>query len=416
MLGKTRAIYQEYPGQFWLIMAATFIDLLGGFLIFPFFSLYFTEKFGVPLTQAGLIYAIWAVAGMGAQFLGGAITDRVGRKHMIIFGLVSSALSSLALALAPTFFYVYITAAVGGLFSRIGGPARLAMVSDLLPEDKLSDGFAIWRVVSNLAFVFGPAVGGWLAGISFVSIFLVDAASSILTAIFIAAYLRESRTQAAAEKTGTQTLPQVFRGYLRVLRDVQLVALIVIAGLVGLVYWQWYFSVPVFMRDVHSMPPHFYGSMMSISGILIVLVQLPLTRRLRPYSPWLLLAAGTLLYAIGFGSLGFISGYPLFLLAFMIITFGEMVTDPTRESLVARLAPEDMRGRYWAVASLAFTVPTMIGPALGGYVLDHAAPAVLWYLAGLLALFGAAAYFFVHTRRSRWHGSLTFTVPDKPGE
>jgi MFS family permease len=402
MLGKTRAIFREYPGQFWLIMAATFIDLLGGFLIFPFFSLYFTEKFGVPLTQAGLVYAIWALAGLGAQFLGGAITDRIGRKNMIIFGLVSSALSSLALALVTDFFFVYLTAAIGGLFSRIGGPARLAMVSDLLPEDNLTDGFAIWRVVSNLANVIAPGIGGWLAGISFVSIFFVDAVTSILTAVFVGIYLKESRSAAAAEKTDRQPMSQVFMGYLRVLEDGQLLALIAIAGLVGLVYWQWFFSVPVFMRDVHGLPPHYYGSLMSISGLIIVLLQLPLTRRLRPYSPWLLLAIGTFLYAVGFGAFAIISGYTLFLLAFVFITFGEMISDPTREALVARLAPEDMRGRYWAVASLAFTIPYMIGPTLGGYVLDHSEPHTLWYLAGLLGLLGAAAYFFVYTRRS--HG------------
>lgn len=400
MLGKLRALYHEYPGQFWLIMAATLIDLLGGFLIFPFFSLYFTEKFGVPLTQAGLIYAIWAVAGMGAQFLGGAITDRIGRKNMIIFGLVSSALSSLALALVTDFFYVYLTAAIGGLFARIGGPARLAMISDLLPEDKLSDGFAIWRVVSNLANVFGPAIGGWLAGISFVSIFFVDAVTSVLTAVFTAFFLKESRTKAAAEMTDKQSMGQVFLGYLRVLSDGKLLALIVIAALVGMVYWQWFFTLPVFMRDVHGYPPFYYGSMMSISGLIIVLLQLPLTRRLRPYSPWLLLALGTFLYAVGFSSFAVISGYALFLVAFVFITFGEMISDPTREALVARLAPEDMRGRYWAVASLAFTIPYMLGPTLGGYVLDHAEPHILWYLAGLLGLIGAAGYLLVQTRTS----------------
>ena len=400
MLEKLRATYHEFPGQFWLIMAATLIDLLGGFLIFPFFSLYFTEKFGVALTEAGLIYAIWAVAGMGAQFLGGAITDRIGRKNMLIFGLVSSALSSLALALATDFFYIYITAALGGLFSRIGGPARLAMVADLLPKDKLTEGYAIWRVVSNLAYVFGPAIGGWLAGISFVSIFFVDAVTSILTAVFTALFLKETRSLVAAAKTDKQSMSQVFRGYLHILKDRHLLALISIAGLVGLVYWQWFFSVPVFMRDVHAMPPHFYGSLMSISGLTIVFVQLPLTRRLRSFSPWVLLAVGAFLFALGFGSFGFIAGYPLFLLAFTIITFGEMISDPTREALVARLAPEDMRGRYMAFASLAFTIPNMLGPALGGLLLDNAKPHLLWYLAGGLATLGALAY-LTHARFSR---------------
>ena len=410
MIKNLRATYDEFPGQFWLIMVATLIDLMGGFLILPFFSLYFTEKFGVSLAQAGLIYAIWAVAGMGGQVIGGALTDRVGRKYMVIAGMIFSTLSSIALALAPNFIWVYITAAVGGLFSRSAGPARLAMVADLLPEDKLTEGYAIWRVVSNVAFAIGPAIGGLLAGISFALLFYIDAATSIITAIFIALFLKETHSQSAAQKTSRQSFAQVFSGYIQVLRNHTLVILIVLSGLVGLVYWQWYFSVPVFMRDVHGMRPQIYGTMMSISGLIVVFIQLPLTRKLRPYSQWLIMASGSLLFGIGFGLLGFVAGYSLFMLAFVIITFGEMIAFPTQQAIVAQLAPEDMRGRYMAVATLAFAIPNMIGPTLGGLLLDHANPNLLWYLAGIVCAVGAVGYIVLYSRKR------PYVIPTKDEE
>ena len=401
MIEKLRATYDEFPSQFWLIMVATLIDLMGGFLIFPFFSLYFTDKFSVTLAEAGLIYAIWAVTGVGGQILGGALTDRVGRKRMIIAGLIFSALSSIALALAQDFTMVYITAAVGGLFSRSAGPARSAMIADLLPEDKLTEGYAIWRVVSNVAFAIGPALGGLLASISFVLIFFVDAITSVLTAIFIFLFLKESQSQSAALITSRQSLTKVFGGYFAVLKDRTLIAVILLGSLVGLVYWQWYFSVPVFMRDVHGFPPHYYGSLMSISGIIVVFIQLPLTRKLRPIAPLLVLAGGSLLYAFGFGIFAIIAGYALFLLAFVIITFGEMIVQPTQQSIVARLAPEEMRGRYIAVGGLAYSLPTMIGPTLGGYLLDKYEPNLIWYIAAVICITGVVGYLTLHRRLSR---------------
>ena len=103
-------------------------------MILPFFSLFLTEKFNIsPLHVAG-IFAIWASAGLVGQSFGGAIADRFGRKLMIVIGLIFSALSSLGFALIDDLVTVQIVPAIAGFFSSSGGPARLAMVADILPK------------------------------------------------------------------------------------------------------------------------------------------------------------------------------------------------------------------------------------------------------------------------------------------
>lgn len=398
MLTKLRATFDEYPRQFWLLMSAVLIDLMGGFLIFPFFSLYLTEKFGVGLAQVGLIYGIRGITGILGRAVGGALTDRAGRKRMVIIGLVFSALSSLALALAPTFFWIYIIAAIGGLFSSISNPAHEAMIADILPEEQYGDGYGMLRVVANVAFAFGPAIGGLLASVSFVLLFFIDAASSILAALFIARYLKETQSKESAEKVSGQSLGDVLRGYLGPLRDARLIALIVLGGLVGLIYFQWYFAVPVFMRDVHGFAPSIYGGLMSFAGVLVIVFQLPLTRRAKGVAPMILMALGSLLFALGFGLFGFIAAISFFALAFAVITFGEMLFFPTQQALVAQLAPEDLRGRYMAVAGLAFALPNIVGPTLAGLLLDRADPNLLWYLGGAICLLGMLGYLALRGR------------------
>jgi len=181
-------------------------------------------------------------------------------------------------------------------------------------------------------------------------------------------------------------------GFMIVLKDVKLIAIIFLGSVVGVAYFQWYFALPVFMRDVHGMPPQFYGSMMSMAGLLVVLFQLPLTRKLRSYPPMFLMGAGSLLFLLGLSMFGFIAAYALFLTASAIITFGEMIFFPTQQAIVANLAPEEMRGRYMAVAGLGFALPNILGPTLGGLLLDHGDPRNLWYIAGLVCLVGAAGY------------------------
>jgi len=398
MLTKLRATFAEYPRQFWLLMAAVFIDMTGGFLIFPFFSLYFTEKFSVGLTQVGVIYGIWSLTGILGNAVGGALADRAGRKRMVIYGLIFSALSSLGLALAPTFFWVYITAAIGGLFSSISRPAHQAMVADILPEKQYSDGYGIIRVVANVSFAIGPAIGGLLASVSYVLLFFIDATTSILAAIFIARYLQETQSKESAEKIAGQSMREVFRGYIEPLKDYKLIAVIILGGLVGLVYFQWYFALPVFMRDVHGFAPSIYGGLMSFAGVLVILFQLWLSRKLKPMAAMLQMAIGALLFAIGFGLFGFIGSIGLFVIAFTVITFGEMIFFPTQQSLVAQLAPADLRGRYMAVAGLAFSLPNIVGPTLAGLLLDRADPNLLWYVGAILCLIGVAGYLALRGR------------------
>lgn len=396
MISRLRNIYTDYPAQFWLLIAASFIDQLGGFMIFPFFALYFTSKFNVSLTQAGLVFGIWSIVSIAGGTLGGALADRYGRKNLMMVGLVFSALFSLAMALVENFALVYLTAAIGGLFSSIGGPAYNATIADLLPEEKRADGYGVRRVAMNIAFAVAPAIGGLLVDVSYVLLFGIDALTSIITALFILFLLQESLPDSAAQKSERESLGQTFKGYGKVLNDRVLLAIIVLAIFAGVVYWQWYFSVPVFMRDAHGIPEKSYGLMMSIAGVIVILFQLPVTRSMRSVPPALAMALGTFLFAIGFGMFGFVAPFALFMLGSAIITFGEMIYFPTQDAIVARLAPEDMRGRYIAVTSLAFSIPNIIGPMVGGLVMDSAEPATLWYVGGILCLVAALGYGLLH--------------------
>ncbi len=79
-----------------------FIDRLGGFMLYPFFALYLTQKFDIGMSTVGIIFAIFSISGMVGSALGGAIADRMGRKVVIIFSLLLSSFSALGMGFAPT--------------------------------------------------------------------------------------------------------------------------------------------------------------------------------------------------------------------------------------------------------------------------------------------------------------------------
>ena len=92
MFTRLNKLYHEFPPRFWIIVLTFFIDSVGGTLLFPFFSLYITQRFNVGMTQAGMVLAMFSIFGIVGNMLGGALTDRFGRRKLILFGLVFSAL------------------------------------------------------------------------------------------------------------------------------------------------------------------------------------------------------------------------------------------------------------------------------------------------------------------------------------
>ncbi len=399
-LDRVRKVYHEYPRQFWVLILGMFIDRLGGALMFPFLTLYITRKFNVGMTDVGVLFGLFSIASVAGSMFGGALTDRLGRKGMLIFGLVASALSSLLMGLVGSIELFFGGALIVGLFANAGGPAQQAMVADLLPEEKRAQGFGILRVVANLAVTIGPAIGGLLAARSYLFLFICDAVASLITAGIVILAIRETRP-APREGEPEQTMVQTFGGYRDVLRDGAFVLFIGACILMIAVYMQMNTTLSVYLRDVHSVSEHGFGYILSLNAAMVVLFQFAITRRIARYRPLIVMAVGTLLYAIGFGMYGFVSAYTLFLAAMVIITIGEMLTAPTSQALVAELAPEDMRGRYMAVFGFSWVIPTAVGPLLAGLIMDNADPHWVWYAAGIVGLMAAVAFALLQRRVER---------------
>ena len=143
-MNKFKATYAEYPPLFWRVLGLSFIDQLGWAIIFPFFSLFITERFNVGMTEVGTIFLIYSVTGIIGNMIGGALTDRFGRKVMIIVGLFFSAMTNLGIGLITDFNLFLIVAVLAGFFSMIGQPAHQALLTDILGEGKTNR--RIWDV------------------------------------------------------------------------------------------------------------------------------------------------------------------------------------------------------------------------------------------------------------------------------
>jgi MFS family permease len=391
MLANFKKIYHEYPQAFWIYNVIVFIDRFGGFMLFPFFALYLTKKFEIGMSTVGVVFAVFSISGFIGSALGGALTDRMGRKGVIIFSLVLSSLSALGMGFAPTLGIFVAVSVIVGTLSNIGGPAHEAVVADLLPEEKRAEGYGIIRVVFNLAVIIAPAVAGLLIAKSYMLIFIVDAVISLISAAIVFFFLPETKP-AAHPDAKPESMSQSFAGYGKVFKDIPFVAFVVVSVMTALIYMNFNTTLGVYLRDHHGIPEVGYGYLISMNAIIVVLFQFWVARKLERFKPMLMMALGAALYGFGFAMYGFTSTYVMFAVAMIVITIGEMIISPFQQALVASFAPEAMRGRYMAVSGLSWGIAFAVGPYFAGLVLDSASPNWLWITCGILGVVTMAGY------------------------
>ena len=395
ILTKFKQSYKSYPNAFKVLTLATFIDMLGFFLLIPFYALYITEHFGVGMTQVGFLFTLFAVGNIFGGMIGGALADRYGRRLMVLIGLVGSGIGNVFLGFINDLNLFYLVSAIVGLVSNFGRPARQAMVADLLPKEKQAEGFGIMRVAFNISATIGPILGGFLATQSFMSLFIADAVSSIITAIIVYLVIPETKPEKFDDKS-EETVMKTFIGYKEVLKDGTFMLFISVSAIMVLVYMQMNSTLSVFLRDVHAFPVQNFSLLLSMNALMVVIFQFWITKKISKYAPMKMMAFGTLFYVIGFGMYGFVSETYLFFIAMVIITVGEMIVTPVGQAAVVSFAPEDKRGRYMAVYSFQWTIPNLFGILVAGLVMENLGPNWVWYFTGILSLISAIGFFLLN--------------------
>jgi MFS family permease len=397
MFNQIRQQYFSYPLTFRVLVAGTFIDRIGGALIFPFLSLYVAQRFNVGMVEVGLLFGIWSVSSLIGSMIGGALADKFGRRIILICGLIFSATSALFMGFVNNMHAFYLLAAFAGIFTDIGGPAQQAMVADLLKGEQRAEGFGLIRVVGNLAMTIGPAIGGILAGISYLLLFIIDACASLITAFIVFKTIPETKPQ-KVEGQPIESLSQTLIGYGKVTKDRLFMAFIAATIVMVLVYTQMYSTLSVFLNRVHGLSAQGFGYLMSMNAAMVVIMQFGITRRIRKYPPMLMMMAASLLYGIGYFLFGFVSDFVLFMIAMATITLGEMVHIPVAQALVASFAPDDMRARYMAAYGLGWAIPNSVAALLAGLVMDNYNPKMVWYIAGALSLVAVSFFWILYVR------------------
>jgi MFS family permease len=362
--------FRGLPRPFWVLFAGTLVNRVGGFVL-VFLAIYLTEVRGLTPTQAGALLSVYGLGAIAGGPIGGALSDRIGRRPTLVVSLIAGGASMLVLGLVTRTVTMAIAAAATGLLYEMYRPVVSATVADVVRADDRPRAYGLIYWAVNLGASVAPLLGGLIAARSYRALFAADAATTVLFGVVLWAALPETRPARSAHSDGP-------RGAIRaILRDRVFVAVCLLTAAFSIVFFQSFVGLPIDVR-AHGVSAPGFGALIALNGVLIVLLQPFATEMVRDRSRPSVLAAASLLLAVGFGMNAWIGSMPAYALSVTVWTMGEILFSPASMSLVADLAPVDLRGTYQGAFAMAFTTAFASAPTFGGYVLAHAGARWLW--------------------------------------
>ena len=394
-----------FDRRVWLLLVAMLAFRFGQGMYFPFSTIHFHNVVGIPLSLVGVGLASLAVASVASGLVSGPLSDRYGRKPVMLTALAGSAAAFFAFAFVEGFAgYLAVSVAAGLAGNTTFDAARNAMVADVTEPGLRARAYGLVRVGGNVGWALGPMTAGLTAASAgseevYRTLFLGASALMALVAVVLARVLEESLPTLAG------WAPRVGAAGLRAaLADRPFLALLAAGILLYYVFTQDWQALPIYAKNFLGVPDGRIGLILGANGLMVILLQLPVSHAIdRTSKVWALLA-GAALFAASSATLLLTESFLGILVAFaLFFTLAEMILEVAGAALAADLAPARLRGTYLALFGACFGAAYGLSPIVAGALLQAELPDVIWLLQ--LAAAGLAAIALIVLRGIRRQAS-----------
>lgn len=395
------------PRSLWLLIIGMAINVTGASFLWPLNTIYIHDHLGKSLTVAGFVLMLNSLASVIGNMLGGMLFDRIGGYRSIMVGITIT-LGSLILLIFfhdwPTYVWLLTTIGFG---QGIVFPAMYALAGAVWPEGERRAFNAIY-VAQNVGVAVGSALGGFVANVSFDYIFM---ANTFLYIVFFGIGVIGYRNMTAKKEVQSTVLKQP-KTVKNQTAFVSLIVLTVGYLLAWVTYSQWASTFAAYSQRV-GIALHQYSFLWTINGALIVFGQPLLTLALKRIEKKLKMQMliGFVLFIASYMVMYQATQFAGFLTGMIIITLGEMLVWPAVPTIANKLAPKGREGFYQGFVNSMATGGRMIGPLLGGALVDLYG--IKWLIMAMIVLlfFGMATtliYDRVSLRKEKKDISISF--------
>lgn len=371
------------PRAFLLVFIGYLINITGSSFLWPLNTIYLHDYLGKSLSLAGFVLMLNAGASVIGNLLGGYLFDKIGGFKAVISG----AGITLAAFIALTFFHGWpgyaILLVFIGLGSGIVNPSIYALAGAAWKEGGRR-AFNGMYIAANIGVAIGSAMGGFIASISFDLIFISNVVLYFIFFIIALIYYRDISKDAINSTAAIK----IHGGNLHYKRNLRALLVLSIGyALCWIAYVQWQTTISTYTQDI-GVSLEQYSLLWTVNGVFIILAQPILSAFVNKFARTLKLQIiiGTVIFMISFGFVAISDNFSGFLAAMIILSCGEMLVLPAVPTIADLLAPKGKEGFFQGIINSASTVGKMIGPILGGLLVDYYGMHVLFFVLIVLYL------------------------------
>jgi MFS transporter, DHA1 family, tetracycline resistance protein len=380
------------PLQYLTIFLPCFIDTLGFGIVIPVLPLY-AEHFGATAVQIGALVGIFSLAQFFFAPVWGKVSDRVGRKPVLLLGLIGTVVGYLLMGMAHTVLMLFFARLIDGISGANIGAAQ-AYLADISTSENRAKAMGLLGAAFGLGFVFGPALGGWASvTFNYAAPMFIAAGLALANFFFVMFFLPESRSSEAGGKRTEPLFPHLFDHVERKTYAWSLASYFLV--IVGFSMMTAIFALLLLHR--FGLDALHTGYIFAGVGVLGVVIQGGLIGRLvRRFGEAALALAGTVFMFAGLFALAVSPGVPWMVAATAAVGIGNSLLMPTLSALASRSADANWQGRALGVLQSSGSLARWVGPMIAGLLLSaqlHRGSGVyaLWPLLASAACLLAAA-------------------------
>jgi len=331
---------------------------------------FYADRFGASGTQVGLLITVYSVAQFFLAPIWGRLSDRVGRRPLLILGLMGSAVSYLVFAFADTLAILFLSRIMAGM----GGatvPVAQAYIADITPPEKRAGNLGLIGAAFGLGFIFGPALGGVLAPLSSAAPGLAAAALCFGNGVLAFLYLPESLSGEEKAARGRGVGPARLRDFRVALSNASTARILLLSFLFTVAFAAMQPTFPLFGAIRFQLDERHVGYLFAFLGVVSAIMQGGLVRRLVPIlGETRLIQLSGFPFIAGLLAIAYAQSMGTLLLGLALLAIGFGGTLPSIVSLLSRVAPPQLQGSVLGMGQSVGSLARIIGPTLAGVVYD----------------------------------------------
>jgi predicted MFS family arabinose efflux permease len=398
MLTSTINLYKKsFAGlsrEIWLLSAVTLINRIG-MMVMPFLALYTTKELGFTITQAGVIGGFFGFGSLAGSWVGGKLTAKFGEFRVQFWSLFLSGFAYFLLLAIREYYAFCIGIFICSFIADAFRPAMMSAVGSYAEPSKRARAMSLIRLSINLGFSGGVFIGGVLtATVGYHWLLIIEGATCIAAGIFFYFMLPNYDSEHKEMKKQMKAMNIKVRSPYR---DPIFLLFVFFLLINAIAFMQLFYTFPLFCTNELDLTEDQYGILMSLNGLLLFALEMPVVFKLENHKNKLALTGwGTLLISLSFLVYNIGGWYiSVAVIAIILVTVGEMISFPFSSALVLDRTNEHNRGDYMGLYASAFSLSLILSPLIGTWIADNYGFGALWWFVGGLSLFASAGLFWL---------------------